>query len=234
MKDKTAKKLKQKRRAERQAARDEEIQKIVDSVNIRKNQRGVNKKYSNEHIYSVYKRLQNEISREAVMDCLIITMYCLNRDHGMGQERLMRYTNRMQRIIYNVGNDIRSIDKLSEELKYEIDIDVESFFDGYEPFDGVKQNSDYKIKIVCLMERIPTWLTACIYVLYFDYGFKHKRLNTLIENIKTELIPAVENGKILEYADKIRQKCKIDIKMDGVITVIKPEQKRIKRRTDHA
>ena len=43
MKDKTAKRLKEKRRAERQAERDREVQAIVDNLNAHTKEHGVKK-----------------------------------------------------------------------------------------------------------------------------------------------------------------------------------------------
>ena len=93
MKDKTAKRLKQKRRAERQAERDREVQAIVDNLNAHTKEHGIKKKYKNADVYRICKQLSYELAVETTMYCLLVTMYRLHCEYGWGRIRLMRYAD---------------------------------------------------------------------------------------------------------------------------------------------
>lgn len=221
MKDKTAKRLKEKRRALRQAERDREVQAIVDNLNSHTKEHGIKKKYKNADVYRICKQLSYELTVETTMYCLLVTMYRLHCEYGWGRIRLMRYADRVHRILVAVGNDERSIDKLMEEVNDETGIDIMAVFNGYKPFGGVKQTDEKKQRMVCVLERVPVWLTVCMYVLYYYYGYKHKRISRMVDNVKAELIPAIEGGTVMQYIDRIREECRLDIQMNGIIQPVR-------------
>lgn len=220
MKDKRAKALKQRRQAKRQAMRDDEMREVAKRFGEHCEKNGITKKFKKQDVYRISKEIALELTKEAILDCLTVTAYCLNRTYGWGKVRLMRYTHGVHRIIKAIGNNERGLNKLAEELIDETGIDIKSYFDGYVPYNGIKQTDSRKQRAVCIMECVPVWLVSCMYVMYFDYGFKHKRLDRLMKMVRVEIVPMVEYLQQRAYIEKVRKVCKLNIGTDGMISAV--------------
>ena len=210
--------LKALRRQERQAERDAEKDELYDRIMAHRDKKKLKKKkFDRNTVWKVCRELAVELTKETILHCVVVTMHCLHREYGIGQVRLMKYAHNITHKISVIGNDKRDIKKLADELKTETGVDVISMFDGYEPYNGAKPKNDTQNRRVCLMERVPMWFMMCLYSLYYDYGWKHKRIERIANQIKPVLIDCVENGKIEYYKEYLKEKCKLTITSSGMV-----------------
>ena len=216
-KDKRAAELKKKRQRERQAERDDEIKRVVDGLKEYEKKHGIHRKISKDTTYRIYNQLNREIIVEAIMNSLISTMYCLNVYCGFGQERLFEYSRKVQRIITAIGQQTRSIKQLEGEIICETGVDIKALFDGYTAYGGKKQHSEAKMRAAVVMNSIPNGIIMCLYVLYFDYGWKHTRMARIADWVKDTAIKNVENVTITDLIGHIKQKCRLNVRQDGNI-----------------
>lgn len=216
-KDKRAAARKKARRLEREKEKDTVTRQLIADMRKIEKKHGIKLDLRHDTVYRTAMQLNKEILSESIMYCVTATMYCLNKYYGFGHDRLIRFANRTHRIIVAVGQQIREPDKLNDEIKCETGIDIIGSFGDYKAYGGEKQQDNDKMKAACVMEKIPAGMAICMYVMYFYYGFKKKRLSVLNEKVTEVIIDYVENVKMSELTTYLKKRCGIDISFDGEI-----------------
>lgn len=152
--DKTAKKLKQKRRAVRQAIKNAEEERILKNFDEIAKKRGI-KKFDRKKALQSYKIVENEVTTEGVVNLVVVGAWYLRIKCKWGQKRVCQYIEGVIRYIGVVYNRERDIDKLAEELKDECDFDYEKLMNDFDPLKIKTSTAEQdRIKMVtCAMKN---------------------------------------------------------------------------------
>lgn len=165
MKDKTAKKLKQKRRSVRQVIKNAEEERILKNFDEIAKKRGI-KKFNRKKALQSYKIVENEVTTEGVVNLVVVGAWYLRIKCKWGQKRVCQYIEGVIRYIGVVYNRERDIDKLAEELKDECDFDYEKLMNDFDPLKIKTSTAEQdRIKMVtCAMKKQCTYNP--VYVLF--------------------------------------------------------------------
>lgn len=188
--DKTAKKLKQKRRAVRQAIKNAEEERILKNFDEIAKKRGI-KKFNRKKALQSYKIVENEVTTEGVVNLVVVGAWYLRIKCKWGQKRVCQYIEGVIRYIGVVYNRERDIDKLAEELKDECDFDYEKLMNDFDPL-------------------------IILYTFYSMLKWKKKRITELGQAIK-DVLMGMQDGKLKEVKDVVRKECGMTFYYDGKI-----------------
>lgn len=218
MKDKRAFKKKQKRRMERNAAREAAKRELVEGMEAyaeRNNKK--RKKYDRNLVWNITKQLEAEVRIEAYMNCLIVTLYCLNRDFKWSCKRLNDYGEGCSRILTALENNERTLDQLEEELRLDAGVDIMAMFADYLPFGGVVQKDDKKNKTACILVAVKSAMVSLLYELYNNpkWAWKKVRMNRIAAAVKETVIDALENDRMEEITSELGKKIGVRIDFNG-------------------
>jgi len=101
--DKTAKKLKQKRRAVRQVIKNAEEERILKNFDEIAKKRGI-KKFNRKKALQSYKIVENEVTTEGVVNLVVVGAWYLRIKCKWGQKRVCQYIEGVIRYIGVVYN----------------------------------------------------------------------------------------------------------------------------------
>lgn len=188
--DKTAKKLKQKRRAVRQVIKNAEEERILKNFDEIAKKRGI-KKFNRKKALQSYKIVENEVTKEGVVNLVVVGAWYLRIKCKWGQKRVCQYIEGVIRYIGVVYNRERDIDKLAEELKDECDFDYEKLMNDFDPL-------------------------IILYTFYSMLKWKKKRITELGQAIK-DVLMGMQDGKLKEVKDVVRKECGMTFYYDGKI-----------------
>lgn len=155
----------------------------------------------------------------SIVYCMTAVAYCLRKTCGWGQTRLVQYIQAVHKYIGVVGKQRRDIPTLREELRLDAKCDCSILFEGYEPFKGKDVGLRRLSEAQVIFQKIEYVFPMMLYTLYFDYGWKEKRMNRLCQSFKKTIIDIVENNAIDSIKKTIYEECKIRICDDGTVYI---------------
>lgn len=214
MKDKTAKKLKQKRRSVRQVIKNAEEERILKNFDEIAKKRGI-KKFNRKKALQSYKIVENEVTTEGVVNLVVVGAWYLRIKCKWGQKRVCQYIEGVIRYIGVVYNRERDIDKLAEELKDECDFDYEKLMNDFDPL-KIKTSTaeqDHIKMVTCAMKNNAPII---LYTFYSMLKWKKKRITELGQAIK-DVLMGMQDGKLKEVKDVVRKECGMTFYYDGRI-----------------
>lgn len=219
MKNKIAERAKKKRRAQKETERRKQCDEIMEKFKAAAKKQGLRTKYSKESVWRAFNTMDRELVALSIVYCMTAVAYCLRKSCGWGQTRLVQYMQAVHKYIGVVGQQSRDIPALSEELKIDAGCDCASLFEGYEPFKGkdvgIKRLSEGQV----IFQKIEYVFPMMLYTLYYDYGWKEKRMNRLCQAFKETIIDIIENDAIDNIKKTIYKECKIRICDNGTIYI---------------
>lgn len=212
--DKTAKKLKQKRRAVRQAIKNAEEERILKNFDEIAKKHGI-KKFNRKKALQSYKIVENEVTTEGVVNLVVVGAWYLRIKCKWGQKRVCQYIEGVIRYIGVVYNRERDIDKLTEELKDECDFDYQSLMADFKPL-TLKTDTVDEDGMKMIIYKMQTILPVALYPLYMQFGWRKKRMADIGQTAKFVLMDMM-NGRIKIIKDTIRNDCKMVFYSNGRI-----------------
>ena len=172
--DKTAKKLKQKRRAVRQAIKNAEEERILKNFDEIAKKRGI-KKFDRKKALQSYKIVENEVTTEGVVNLVVVGAWYLRIKCKWGQKRVCQYIEGVIRYIGVVYNRERDIDKLAEELKDECDFDYEKLMNDFDPL-KIKTSTAEQDRIKMVTCAMKNNAPIILYTFYSMLNWRKKRI----------------------------------------------------------
>lgn len=218
MKDKVAKKLKQKRKAVRQAIKSAEEERILKRFDKIAKKRGI-KKFDRKKALQSYKIVENEVTTEGVVNLVVVGAWYLRIKCKWGQKRVCQYIEGVIRYIGVVYNRERDIDKLTEELKDECDFDYEKLMNDFDPL-KIKTSTAEQDRIKMVTCAMKNNAPIILYTFYSMLNWRKKRITELGQAIK-DVLMGMQGGKLKEVKDVVRKECGMTFYYDGKITYSK-------------
>lgn len=175
--DKTAKRLKQKRRLERMNALREQQDNIVNSFRDKCRKNGMRVPGNKREILKAYRQVTVECLHKAMLINSVCTLCALRKLYGFGKVRLYRVAVEITVRIGNVGQAERKIGELAEELLLEVGLDCNSGWSEWEPSET--KCNEHELK--ALLASIPHTLTIMMYAVYISLGYKKRRMKMIYD-----------------------------------------------------
>lgn len=210
--------LKAVRRKEKEDDRKKEVDRVYNDMISFAEKKGGKITAGKEFVYRRHKELEREIMVKTILDSLTAVMYSLHTLFGFGHERLFKMSGRLKRILNAIGSGERSMDKLNDEIKMEVGIDIKNeLFAGYKPFEGNVPKKETEQMAAAVVSSGASGFIPCLYVVYFYFGFKNKRLKRLAVNAKEVFIKNVESRNMDRLRAELVIKCRLKITGDGKV-----------------
>lgn len=114
---------------------------------------------------------------------------------------------------------------MAEELHIDAGLDVYNLFDKYEPYGGQSKDKQKIVEIYAMSEKISDSLPMIMYSLYYDEGWKSKRMNRFGSEVRNAIIDMLENDSFEKMRNCLETECRLRVSKDGDISYIKPEVK---------
>jgi hypothetical protein len=214
LKDKVAKKLKQKRRIARQAVRQKEESALINDFKRVAAKHGV-KKFNTKKALQAYKIVEVEATKEAIVNSVVFVVWYLHTKYGWNQKRLVRYITYAHNYLQHIGNETRTVMQLTDEIKTECNFDYQSLMADFKPLELKTRNVD-EDGMKMIIYKMQTLLPVTLYPLYMQFGWRKKRMTEIGQAAKFVLMDML-NGRIKTIKDTIRNDCKMIFHSDGRI-----------------
>lgn len=219
MKNKIAERAKKKRRAAKEADKQKERDEILSKFAKVAKEKGV-KKYNKKNVWNSFLQMDRDLTAKAIVYSVIVVAYCLHKNYGWGTERLSQYVNGTHKYLITVGNNNRSIPKLKDELIQDAGLDWDSIFGDYTPYNESEKSEDPRHDEGKVMAQKMTYLLPMVmYTLYFDKGWKKKRMNRIGQQIREILVEVIEHNKISQLKKTLLEECKMRFNDDGTVYI---------------
>lgn len=204
------------RKREKEAERKNEVDRVYNSMIAFAGKKGVKLKAGKKEVFRRHKELEKEIMIKTILDSMTAVMYSLHTLFGFGHERLFKMSGGLKRILNAIASGERSMEKLNDEIKIETGLDIKNeLFAGYTPFEGKTPEKERQQMAAAVAGSAASGFIPCLYVMYFYFGFKKKRLFRLAERAREVFITNVEAGSMDEIREVLRNKCRLMISQDG-------------------
>lgn len=210
--NKHALKMKKQRRAERQKKHQEVVDKIVQDFNDYQRSVGKSTNLPPELIYRTYKRKEAEFIADATITTVVVTIYVLSEIYHFGFKRLYKYISRLFYLVDAIYDGTRTIEQLRNEILYETKIDCMLIPPFPETVDVAK---------IVLLDHCQGIMVLCLYQMYFDLGWKNKRLQRFFNDICAELQDVILNNRLSEIKNYLSKKFDIEFTAEGRIKMPK-------------
>ena len=126
--NKQALRLKQKRRADREAAKVEKINKIWDEMSQYTDKTGVAPlKKTKEQMLKVYratKEVDMKILNKTGVIALVCSLIVLYKYYDFDKESILKYASNLRKFILNIGENKRPISNLMEEIEEDYHVSI--------------------------------------------------------------------------------------------------------------
>lgn len=126
--DKRAKKLKEKRRLDRQLAKMELVNELWNDMNNYVEETGRPKlkktKESMLEVYNTAREVNAKISTKTGVIALVCSLIILYRDYDFDKENLLAFAGKLRKFILYLGNNDRSIDSLINEIEKDYEVSI--------------------------------------------------------------------------------------------------------------
>ena len=170
--DKTAKRLKQRRKQEAAVKKREFEDSIINRFSQICKEKGLPFKHSRDKILAAYRGVEVESIRQAMITSIACTLCTLHREYGFGKTRLYRMAVEFTVRIGNVGQAERQISQMSEELLLDVKLDCDSEFSDFKVPKSVKNYHE----AVAVIQSVRNTIPIVMYSVYYQLGFKRKRM----------------------------------------------------------
>lgn len=126
--NKQAKKLKDKRRAEREAIKNEKLNKIWNNMESYSEETGRPKmKKTKEQMLKVYnatKEVDTKILNKTGVISLVCSLIVIYKQYNFDKEKILNYAGRLRKFILNIGESKRPVSKLIEEIEKDYNVPI--------------------------------------------------------------------------------------------------------------
>lgn len=126
--NKQAKKLKDKRRAEREAIKNEKLNKMWDEMNSYSEEAGRPKlKKTKEQMLKVYhatKEVDIKILNKTGVISLVCSLIILYKHYNFDKEKILGYAGRLRKFILSIGENKRPVSALIEEIEKDYNVSI--------------------------------------------------------------------------------------------------------------
>lgn len=197
--DKTAKRLKQKRRTEKAHQRREYEAELVEKFRQRCIESNVKISKKNSEIVKAYKETETDCLKKAMLINSVCTLYALRKLYGYGKTRLYRMAVELTVRIGNVGQAERRISQMSEDLRLDAGLDCDRAWRSYTPPES--KSKPYELKAV--YESIPRTLPIALYAVHISLGFKARRMNKVYDLVCNLIKRSLATGTIKPMLDEL-------------------------------
>lgn len=219
MKSKQAERAKKKRRAEKLAAKREHEDKIYKAFKDASEGKPV-KPCKKRDVVRAYRQLEIETNVKAIVYAIVAVLYVLHTVYGWGATKILRHARSIYRYINIVGADERSIPQMAEELQIDAGLDAYKLLDNYEPYGGQSKDKQKIAEIYAMSEKISLVLPMILYALYYNEGWKAKRMNRVGSEVRSTLIDMLETDCCETMRKHLETECRLRIDRDGNISYI--------------
>ena len=212
--DKTAKKLKQKRRAEREKAlnaiRQEQEKELLKRFEVVAKKHGI-KKFNKKQALLSYKLVEDEAISDGTIYTIMFVAWYLHIKYGYNYIRIAQFIDA-----------VNYYSKSTVEKKRECQFDYVELMSDFDPLKiKTDTSAEDKLKMaVCKMQAI---LPVTLYVLYFKMGWKKKRMNAVGEVAK-QVMKEIPKGKLKEIREVLRNDCGMVFYSNGWIDYLKAKE----------
>lgn len=223
--DKTAKKLKQKRRAEREKAlnaiRQEQEKELLKRFEVVAKKHGI-KKFNKKQALLSYKLVENEAISDGTIYTIMFVAWYLHIKYGYNYIRIAQFIDAVNYYSKSTVENKRDTEKLIDEMKRECQFDYVELMSDFDPLKiKTDTSAEDKLKMaVCKMQAI---LPVTLYVLYFKMGWKKKRMNAVGETAK-QVMKEIPKGKLKEIREVLRNDCGMVFYSNGWIDYLKAKE----------
>ena len=215
MKNKIAERAKRKRRQEKRAAEAAFAKELTEGVKQRAKERGItNKRFKQAEIMRIHRKIERKAIFNDIRDDIIIMTYVLHKFHGWGTQRLARYIEYAQKYIGTVGNNDRNIPSMEYDLRADTGIDCKTLFDGYEPCRDKPKSAETEQKKLFLTHTKYV-LPMVLYALYYDLGWRHKRMAQAADEFRQTVIAVIELDSMGDIRRELFKKRNIRFDEEG-------------------
>lgn len=126
--NKQALRLKQKRRAEREAVKAEKINKVWDEMSQYSDETGRTPlKKTKEQMLKVYnatREVDTKILNKAGVISLVCSLIILYKEYNFDKEAMLKYAGKLRRFIISIGENKRPISALMEEIEKDYKVSI--------------------------------------------------------------------------------------------------------------
>ena len=126
--NKQAQKLKAKRRAEREAAKMEKLNKMWDEMETYSEESGRPKmKKTKEQMLKVYnatKEIDSKVLNKSGVISLVCSLIVLYKHYNFDKEKILNYAGRLRNFIIRLGENKRPISLLIEEIEKDYNVSI--------------------------------------------------------------------------------------------------------------
>lgn len=219
MKNKIAERAKRKRRQEKRAAEAAFAKELTEGVKQRAKEHGIKpRRFKQADIIRIHKQVERETIFNAIRDDIIIMTYVLHKFHGWGTQRLARYIEYAQKYIGTVGNNDRNIPSMEYDLRADTGIDCKILFDGYEPCRDKPKSVETEQKKLFLTHTKYV-LPMVLYALYYDLGWRHKRMTRAADEFRHTVIAVIELDSMGDINRELFKKRNIRFDEEGKVHI---------------
>lgn len=219
MKNKIAERVKRKRRQEKRAAEAAFAKELTEGVKQRAKERGIKpQRFRQADIMRIHRQIERETIFNAVRDDIIIMTYVLHKFHGWRTRRLARYIEYAQKYIGTAGNNDRNIPSMEYDLRADTGIDCKTLFDGYEPRrdkPGSVETEQKKLFLTHTKYVLP----MVLYALYYDLGWRHKRMARAADEFRQTVIAVIEFDSMGDIRRELFKKRNIRFDGEGKVYI---------------
>lgn len=128
--NKQAQKLKAKRRAEREAAKMEKVNKVWEDISQYSESNGlpVMKKTKEQmlKVYNARKQVDAKVLNMAAVVALLCSLITLYKEYNCNKEKLLEYSSRLRKFIINIAKNNRDVLLLMEEIELDYKVPIVS------------------------------------------------------------------------------------------------------------
>lgn len=224
MKSKQAERAKKKRRVAKAEAKRIRENKIYSAFLTAAEGKHI-KPYKRQEVLKAYRALETETTVKAIVYSVVATLYVLHTVYRWGTIKIVRQARSIYRYINVVSDEKRSIPQMAEELHIDAGLDVYSLFGKYEPYSGQSKDKQKIVEICAMVGKISDLLPMIMYSLYYDEGWKSKRMNRFGSEVRNAIIDMLENDCFEKMRKCLETECRLRVSKDGDISYIKPEVK---------
>lgn len=200
--DKTAKRLKQRRRLEKSAQKREYEDNLVSEFQDRCKEHNVKLRKSRSDILRAYREIETDCLKRAMLISSVCTLYTLRKLYGFGKTRLYRMAVEFTVRIGDVGQAERKVSQMSEDLKLDAGLDCAAAWDGYTLPDGCKGNPH---EIDAVLKSIPQTIPIIMYAVHLSLGFKKRRMQKVYELTCASIRLALFTDSIKPYLAELQK-----------------------------
>ena len=168
--NKQALKLKQKRRAEKEAMKAEKINKVWNEISQYNNETGkISLKKTKEQmlkVYTVTKEINKKISCKTGVISLVCSLITLYKYYNFDKESILKYASILRKFIISIGENKRPISESMEEIERDYNVPIMERCQNLPrlKIDNYNKYNMEEIIIKSTVDNFPYFITINAYV----------------------------------------------------------------------